>query len=153
MSELITEDWLRDSGFKWEQLERQPSKHWLLWIADACIDPVERRMFSSHDDLGIELAKDDRESWWYCWIRADFGGRYSRFLHVRHVTKISEVIAIIEALTGRKFEPSDCLRGSFRVPEVAARMRADSDRLDRRIAQSQLDRFDSDPSARNLTQQ
>lgn len=31
----ITEDWLRDCGFKWEQHERQPAKHWVLWIGVA----------------------------------------------------------------------------------------------------------------------
>lgn len=148
MDDLITEDWLREVGFKWEQLDRQPSKHWLLWIADACIDPVEKRMFSSPDDLGIEVACDTQAKWWYCWLRADFAGRYSRLLHIRHITKKSEVIEIIEAMTGRSFVPSDCLYGSFRSPETASRMRLENERLDRRIAQSQMERRGCDADSR-----
>lgn len=152
---LITEDWLRECGFKWEQLDRQPSKHWLLWIADACIDPVEKRMFSSPDDLGIELAYEARESWWFCWLRADFAGRYSRLLHVRHITKRAEVIEIVEALTGRSFVPSDSMYGSLRSPETAARMKLENDRLDQRIAQSQMDSVDrrrgNDPASRVMS--
>lgn len=150
MDALLTEEWLRESGFKWEQLDRQPSKHWLLWLADACIDPVERRMFASPDDLGIELAKNDREPWWFCWMRADYAGRYSRLIHIRHVMKVSEVVAIIEAMTGRKFEAKDCFFGSFRSPESAASLRDEMDRIDRRIAQSQMERCDVDPSSRKI---
>lgn len=148
MDDLISEDWLRECGFKWEQLDRQPSKHWLLWIADACIDPVKDRMWSSPDDLGIEVAQDSQSKWWYCWLRADYAGRYSRLLHIRHITQKAEVIELIEALTGRSFVPSDCLYGSFRSPDVANRMRQENERLDRRIAQSQLEGIDKDPSSR-----
>jgi hypothetical protein len=151
MSQPITEEWLRETGFKWEQLERQPSKHWILWLAAACIDPVERRAFASNDDLGIELAAGDQcEAWWYCWLRADYAGRYSRFLHVRHVTEISEVVAIIEALTGRKWDAADCMYGSFHPPEIAARFREENKRLDRAIAADWGDRNDDDPSQRGV---
>ena len=43
MSEPITEEWLKEVGFKWHQLARQPEKQWLLWLGDAV-----------RDGLGIE---------------------------------------------------------------------------------------------------
>lgn len=150
----INDEWLRETGFKWEQGERQPTKHWLLWIADACVDPVEpgRRKWSSPDDLGIEIACDDRGRFWYCWMRADYAGRYSRLLHIRHVTERHEVVRIIEALTGRTFDPRDVMYGSLRSPETAARLREEDDRLDRRIAKSQMESHDrstgNDPARR-----
>ena len=50
--EPITEEWLREVGFKWHQFDRQPTKHWLLWLADT----FPRRMFHDNEDFGIELA-------------------------------------------------------------------------------------------------
>lgn len=134
--EQITEDWLRACGFKWEQLERQPSKHWVLWVADACIDPIERRMFSSCNDLGVELAFNDVQDfqYWYCWLRADYAGRYSRFLHVRHMLYQDEVVKLIEAMTGREWQPADAMYGSLHSPEAAAYLRKDSESLHQRLA-------------------
>lgn len=128
----ITEEWLRASGFKWSQIERQPSKHWLLWIGLAC---VNSRSAMSPEDLGIELAQGDGE-YWYCWLRADYCGRYARFLHVRHLYDTLEVEEIIKALTGREFNPGDCFYGSFRSPEEAATLRRESDRIDCKLARS-----------------
>ena len=28
----LTEEWLKENGFKWHQFDRQPDKHWLLWL-------------------------------------------------------------------------------------------------------------------------
>lgn len=142
--ELITEDWLRQTGFKWEQLDRQPTKHWILWLGDALMPATteDARFCRSNDDLGIELAHcgyADR-SWWYCWIRCDFWGRYTRLIHIRHLESRQELIAIIEALTGRPFDPADVLYGSLRSPEDAARLRRDAQRIDQCIAADQLKR-------------
>lgn len=151
----ITEDWLRSCGWKWEQLECQPSKHWILWIATACIDHLEksRRLFASNDDLGIELSKTGQGDW-FCWLRADYAGRYSRLLHVRHLMYREEVVQIIEALTGRPFIIDDCMYGSFHPPETAARLRDDNERLDQRIAREWGKRVEqetgADPDQRRL---
>ena len=87
-SEPITEDWLREVGFKWHQFDRQPNKQWLLWVSDAC-----GQWGSSGDDLGVELAagsydaeRGDREGW-FCWLRSDVSHRYSRFIHVRRCAR------------------------------------------------------------------
>lgn len=145
MTTAITEEWLRSIGFRWEQLDKQPTKHWLLWLADACIDPVEtsRRMFAASEDLGIEVADDQRGAW-FCWLRADYAGRYSRFLHVRHIAERAELVSLIEAVTGRPFIATDVLYGSFRSPEQAKRLRNDSLRLDRHMALEWGKRVDSE---------
>jgi hypothetical protein len=31
-SEPITEEWLKAVGFRWRQIDRQPSKQWLLLV-------------------------------------------------------------------------------------------------------------------------
>jgi hypothetical protein len=37
LDESISEPWLRCAGFKWHQIDRQPSKHWVLWLSH-CFD-------------------------------------------------------------------------------------------------------------------
>lgn len=140
---LITEEWLRDCGFKWEQHERQPSKHWLLWIGSACLD-YDRT--SDPDSLGIELAEMGRTDTrlWYCWIRSDIAGRYARLIHVRYVYLQSEVESIIQALTGRKVDWKDSMYGSLRSPMQAEHLRKDRMRLDQQINHAWVDRVDAD---------
>lgn len=137
---LLCDDLLRFMGFKWDQRDRQPSKHWLLWIGDACKDASnpEGKAFCGSDELGIELAKSSvpGDEWWYCWIRSDFASRYGRFLHVRHVSRWGEIVALIDALTGRPFDSSAVLYGQLWRPTSAARLRKESERLDLQIAQS-----------------
>ncbi len=142
---IITEDWLRDCGFKWEQLDRQPSKHWLLWIGSACLD-YDRT--NDPDSLGIELAKVDRhdeyQNLWYCWMRSDIAGRYSRLIHIRYVYLQAEVEGIIEALTGRKVDWRDSMYGSLKSPAHAEQLRQDRMRLDQRINHAWVDRVDAE---------
>ncbi len=142
----ITEDWLRDCGFKWEQHERQPSKHWLLWIGSACVD-YDRT--TSPDSLGLELATIDAplegyQGLWYCWIRNDIAGRYARLIHVRYVYLQAEVEQIISALTGRAVNWKDSLYGSLHAPLQADHLRQDRMRLDQRINHAWVERVDSD---------
>jgi hypothetical protein len=133
VSEVITEEWLKEVGFKWHQFDRQPNKHWLLWLGDALADASGYRDDTS--DLGIELARSsfsDRE-YWFCWLRSDTAHRYSRFLHVRHVLYRDDLIRMIEGLTGRTWNPANHFYGCMKTTEQAARLRADHDRLDRRL--------------------
>lgn len=144
---LITEDWLRDCGFKWEQHERQPSKHWVLWIGLACVDYDYTIM---PDSLGIELANigrtphDPDGRLWFCWIRNDIAGRYSRIIHVRHVFLQSEVESIISALIGRKVDWGDSMYGLLHSPAAAEKLRQDRMRLDQRINHAWVDRVDNE---------
>lgn len=118
----ITEAWLRAVGFKWHQLDRQPTRQWLLWLD------------RNTEDLGLELAyAGDHFRDWFCWLRADTAGRYHRFIHVRHVRTIGEVIALVEALSGQDWDPRNHIGGSLRTPEAADRWRAEGERLDRQF--------------------
>jgi hypothetical protein len=127
----ITEDWLREVGFKWHEFDRQSTKHWLLWLADA----FPRRMFCDHEDFGIELAADVRgkSEEWFCWLRADTAGRYHRFIHVRYLRYRHELIAMIEGLTGQVWNPANNMYGSMHRPEDAARLRENAERADQRL--------------------
>lgn len=137
MSELITEEWLKEVGFKWHQLERQPHKQWLLWLGDAIVDENGKRpMFHSFDDLGIEVGQSDEHTW-HCWLRADGAGRYSRFLHIRKVRLQEDVTKMIEGLTGIEWNPANNLYGGMCTPQHAAHLREQSERLDQRIMKAQ----------------
>lgn len=130
MNEPITEEWLKSVGFKWHQLERQPSKHWVLWLGGAL-----GRM-SSHDDLGIEMAYDyhaykPEESFWFCWLRSDVAGRYHRFIHIRHITTKGELMQLVESLSGQLWDAANHLYGNVYTPEHAERLRDEDERYDR----------------------
>jgi hypothetical protein len=125
----ICEDWLKAVGFKWHQLERQPDKHWLLWLGSAIGDG---RMFCDTEDLGVEVAPC-REGSWFCWLRSDAGGRYHRFIHVRHIRTIGDLIGLIEALTGQSWDPGNNWYGAMVTPERAAWHRREQERMDRRM--------------------
>ncbi len=126
----ITEEWLREVGFKWHQFDRQTTKHWLLWLGDALPD----RMFHDNEDLGIEVCSDHPDPLeWYCWLRADTSGRYHRFIHIRHLRTQRELIAMIEGLTGQAWDPANNMWGSMRRPEQAARLRKNAERADQRL--------------------
>ncbi len=97
----ITEEWLASVGFKYrDPEERQPFKHWTL-------------TFREHDDYGLYL-ETTAPGWlnrngehiaadqgWYLWL-----GRGHKHFHLRHVFEREEIIAIVEALTGQKWEPT-----------------------------------------------
>lgn len=126
----ITEDWLKSVGFKWHQFDRQPSKHWLLWLGDA----MNGGGFSSFEDIGIELAagawnhkRDDHDDW-FCWLRGDTCHRYHRFIHVRHLNSRMDVIRMVEGLTGQGWNPMNHLYGAVRTPQQAERIRQEEQR-------------------------
>jgi hypothetical protein len=122
----ISEDILRTLGFKWHQLDRQPSKHWILWIGGA-IDQT------SADELGIEVAYWEPNKDWFCWLRDDLAGRYARFVHIRHIRTVHELHLLIEGLTGQPFDPAHVWYGSLRTPAQSAYLAREDGRLDRRL--------------------
>lgn len=126
----ITEDWLTEVGFKWHQLDRQPDKHWLLWLGDTI--RAKDDSLTSTEDLGIELAPCRRDEW-FCWLRGDCAGRYHRFIHLRYLRTERDVILLVEALTGFAWRPQDHFFGSCCSPAFAERHRAQRSRLDREI--------------------
>jgi hypothetical protein len=89
------------------------------------------------DDLGLEISKwDETGTSWSLWLRADYAGRYDRFLYAREVATVEQVTRLIEALTDRPWTPADVLYGQYWTPEAAARLRRDAERMDWRIAAS-----------------
>lgn len=132
--EPLTEEWLRSVGFKWHQLERQPEKHWLLWLGD-CLGGG----LTSYEDLGVEVAYGsyDRATrtrdHWFCWLRGDSAGLYHRFIHVRALYYREELIDLVEGLTGHVWDPTNHLYGSIRTARAAEHIRREDERLDRQM--------------------
>jgi hypothetical protein len=95
---------------------------------------------SSSDDLGIEVADGayggrEQPDQWFCWLRSDSSHRYSRFIHLRHLRTVRDLLGVIYGVTGQEFDAANSLYGSLRTPEYAARHRAnearEKERLDR----------------------
>lgn len=132
--ELITEDWLKSVGFKWSQLERQPNKHWILWLG-GCREHGAMWHFTDAEDIGIEIAFGayagaDQPQEWFCWFRGDTAGRYHRFIHVRHLKFQDEVAALVAAITGRHWKPANHFHGQALCDPCAERWRIERQRLD-----------------------
>lgn len=149
----ITEDWLREVGFRWHDVERSPGKHWTLWLGSAAADEGQQMVMS--DGLIIELSKvSEKFDQWFVWIRADYAGRYTRFVHVRHMRYQHEVIKLIEAMTGQDWDRANVWYGSLYKPAQAARLRADSERMENRLAREWGKRVEretgADPDKREL---
>lgn len=137
----ITDDWLSKIGFKWHRMERQPFRHWVLWLGD-----VMRDNNTSREDLGIELSATGWPNHhgdminggaYHCWLRADTAGRYGRFIHIRHLTTHGELLDMIHGLTGAHFDPDHAWYGALLTPEAAARRKRDHDRMDIRLAREE----------------
>lgn len=126
---LLTEEWLKANGFKWHQFDRQPDKHWLLWLGGAVGDG----MWTSYEDLGVEVAPMHRDHRWFCWLRADSSGRYHRFIHIRHIETVDDLTNLIAGIIGRPFDPAHARYGHLNTPERAERMRQEDERLDQRL--------------------
>ena len=129
----ITEDWLREAGFRWLQMERQPDRHWLLWIGDA-VRASDSGSLTSTEDIGIEIAPcGGNTGQWFCWFRSDVSHRYGRFIHLRHLRWQHEVVALVEVCSGQAWDPRNAMHGSLRTPEQTARWEREKERLDRKL--------------------
>lgn len=122
----ITEEWLIEVGFKWHQVERQPAKHWVLWIS-RCLPGC------CGDELGIEVTIQAGGSAWYCWLRSDVAVRYGRFIHLRMLVCQDELIRLAEGLTGQRWDPANHHYGQMWTVTEAARIEAEKHRLDRQF--------------------
>lgn len=125
---LITEDWLKEIGFKWHQIERQPERHWLLWLGSAMNDRT-----ICFEDLGIEVASGAMDDAWFCWLRGDVSHRYSRFIHLRHIRTKRDLIQIIEGITGQTFDLANCLFGMLHTADRARQLRAEHEKCEARL--------------------
>jgi len=144
----IDEEWLRASGFKWHEFERSGGKHWVLWMG-SCIAAVEQKrtgtrwMFTGDEDLGIELAAGvPGGDGWFCWLRDDAGGRYHRFIHLKHVYTRLELVRLIEGITGLLWKPENHRFGSIHTDEQMERIRREDERLDRAMLRQNAKWYD-----------
>lgn len=98
-SNLITEFWLKEVGFKPHWFAGQPNKHWLLWVGE---------------DLGLELSfgREKPRPWWFCWLRTSGEHTYERFINIRDLSTKHEVIQLVQAVTGRRWNPARHYNGS-----------------------------------------
>jgi hypothetical protein len=125
----ITEEWLKSVGFKWHQFDRQPEKQWLLWCGIRSAD----NWGVDTQDIGVEVCSGGHDGQWFCWLRSDTAHRYSRFLHVRHMRMQSEVVKLVEAVTGLPWKPENHIHGAVCTDEQAAHHKAARDRIDKRM--------------------
>ncbi|HEY8948475.1 MAG TPA: hypothetical protein VIM56_06295 [Rhizomicrobium sp.] len=129
----IDEEWLKASGFKWAQLDRQPSRHWMVWLGDAVRENQgDGRSFTSYEDVGIEVAADYNGEW-FCWLRSDAAGLYHRFIHIRHLKYRIELVRLIEAITGQPWTPQQHAAGNVLGPKGFAHMERWARRADVQI--------------------
>lgn len=132
---IITEEWLTEIGFKWFDVERS-GKHWILWIGDCLPSNPYHGRTNSRDDFGIELSKfNNDEDVWSIFYRADYAGRYTRFIYVRDVWTRAQLIGLIEAIIGIPFEKDNAMYGNLFSPQQMARIKAEEKhRIDRQMA-------------------
>lgn len=131
----LTDDWLREAGFKWSQIERQPSRHWILWLG-GCVNrgpDGKRQAMTDSRDLGIEVASGAMDGEWFCWLRSDAAHLYHRFIHLRHIRTTDELVKMIEGITGQAWDVANNWDGCMMHPVHAALARAEADRLDRKM--------------------
>lgn len=124
MDDPITEDWLSEVGFKWHQGERQPNKHWTLWLGWGSSETRQ-----DMHDIGIEITMSGwpnrfgqyvgDKTKWMCWIARK--GSYGFF--VRDIKLKDDVIKLVEALTGEKWNPENHMYGNCYAPELAKTIR------------------------------
>jgi hypothetical protein len=127
ITDVISEDWLKSVGFKWNQFDRQPTKQWLLW----CGIRSAHNWGVDTQDIGVEISQGTDS--WFCWLRSDAAHRYSRFLHVRHMQMRDEVVKLVEAVTGLPWKPENHIFGAVYTGEQAAHHRAEWGRIDRQM--------------------
>lgn len=141
LNDPITEEWLKEVGFRWHQFDRQPNKQWLLWLGD-CLREEGGWCFTGTEDLGIELAYNKSSDNWFCWVRSDAAHRYHRFIHIRHLKVKGDVIQMVVALTGHDWMPKNHINGSCLRPEHAEYRRQEEDRIDQRMLRENHKWFD-----------
>ena len=115
INQPLTEEWLKDSGFKYYQEERQPQKHWQLWLGWG-----SDYKNSCNDDIGVEVSmawwfnrnqeKIGDVDGWHCWI---ISGKCARkLIHVRLIYTENDLINLAMAITGKPWKPENHMYGN-----------------------------------------
>lgn len=94
----ITEDWLRDHGFRIE--DSRNDRRLPVRRLNCRWDGVDgRQMFSSPDDMCIDVAPvDAARNQWHVWLMQVEPYRH---IHVRYMKYTWEIARLYEGLTGR----------------------------------------------------
>jgi len=97
---FITDLWLHEVGFTPHTVDGQPTRHWLLWL---------------DKDLGLELSfgREKPQPWYFCYLRTRGDHSPSRFINLRDLSFKHEVIMLVQALTGRRWNAAQ--RATCRV--------------------------------------
>lgn len=96
----ITEEWLASVGFKYrEPGDRESFRHWTLRFSE----PEDYGLYLETTHMGWINNKGEHVggNGWFLWI-----GREHKYLHLRHVSVQAEIVALVEALIGAKWEPT-----------------------------------------------
>ena len=116
----ITYNWLIKNGWnKLPRFERQTCDHCRRCLGS---ETTGDKFLVASEDLCIDLAPATRDGdEWFCWITYAAGSNAfpMKFIHVRHMRFVEEVIALYEALTGRKFANGKWVLGACR-PNLGA---------------------------------
>jgi hypothetical protein len=109
-SNLITSLWLNEVGFKPHTFGNEPNQHWLLWLSET---------------TGLELSfgRDKPRPWWFCWLRARGLHTPEKLINLRDLNSKHEVITLVQAVTGRRWNPARHYNGSVWIPKAARKVR------------------------------
>lgn len=108
----LTEEWLASVGFKYnEPGEMQTFRHWFL-------------KFNEKNDHGLYI-RTTKPGWfnrngehisadngWFLWV-----GREHNSFHLRHIHNQSDIINIVEALSGYEWRPENYMYGMVMTTE------------------------------------
>jgi hypothetical protein len=110
-SRFITSLWLKDAGFRPHTFVGQPNQHWLLWLGE---------------NVGLELSfgREKPQPWWFCWLRSGEPHTPENSINLRDLTSKHEVIILVQAVTGRRWNPARHYNGSVWIPKTIGRERA-----------------------------
>lgn len=99
MSNLITEDWLRENGFRLVPQRNDERTEPTVRLRRLAIKGAsgKQNIFESPDDLNIDIAANSIAGDWYVWLHQE--DPY-RFIHVRQFRYQHEIVKLYEALTG-----------------------------------------------------
>ena len=100
----ITELWLREAGFKSHFFGNEPNKHWQLWLSP---------------DIALDLSfgREKPLPWWFCWLRTSGEHSPEKSINLRDLTFKHEVITLVQAVTGRRWNPARHYNGSVWIPK------------------------------------
>ncbi len=130
---LLTDEWLGNIGFKWHQGERQPTKHWRLFLGFAIDEP-----WRGAGELAIEVAAHGfganrhgvdigATGAFFCWVLSV--DSLQKFVSIRDLRTQQELIALVEALTGCPWIPANIMYGNLYHPEQAKKLITQSEAM------------------------